>query len=493
MAQDVSSNSAYSNYSNVATVTTLPLWLPMPENGISMWLTPGSTESGSNGIQVWHDISGNRNDAIQTNTASQPQFASTQINGQPAIHFNGTSSYLSVPLVMSGASAAEMFVVLRAQPVSGTNNGALALSGPTLYPAANGQISDSFASASNYTVGPAGVDITQPHIYNVTSAANNWVARLDTQVLFTSSSNTVSPGNGSPVPVIGAVYNSSLSALTNWFTGDIAEIIVYNRALSSQERQNVTQQLAARYAMAISFPGDANNDGLPDSWETQYFGTININANADYDGNGSSVAQDYVAGNNPVDFYNGRPFVIQPSPSGNNYTYDLSGRLSKANYPNGANIAIVSDAASNLTSVTNYGAIVLWRVAQGLPADGTGEGADTAILANDSVPNLAKYAFGLNPTVAVTFPCPNVTLSSLNSGNLTLTYTRPDPAPPDIVYTVQVSGDRVNWTSGSGATNSVSTTINNGIATVVVSDATPVGSPSFGRWIRLSLQRVPQS
>ena len=89
----------------------------------------------------------------------------------------------------------------------------------------------------------------------------------------------------------------------------------------------MTQQLASKYGMAISFPGDSNNDGIPDAWETQYFGTININANADYDGNGLSVAQDYVAGYNPVDFFNGRPFVVQPSP------LDAAAELTKMGAP----------------------------------------------------------------------------------------------------------------------------------------------------------------
>jgi hypothetical protein len=255
----------------------------------------------------------------------------------------------------------------------------------------------------------------------------------------------------------------------------------------------VTQQLAAKYAVAISFPGDSNNDGIPDSWETQYFGTININANGNYDGGTQTVAQDYVSGTSPIDLFNGRGFVISPSPSapGNTYTYDLSGRLITASYSNGVSVSFTNDPASNLTAVANYGPIVQWRTAEGLPPDGTGNGADTAILGNDGIPNVAKYAFGLVPTVTFTGACPVVSLTSLSGGFLELTYTRPDPAPTDLAYTVQVSPDGINWSSGSGATVSVSTTVVSGIATVVVRDATPIGSASFGRQIELSIQRIP--
>lgn len=237
---------------------------------------------------------------------------------------------------------------------------------------------------------------------------------------------------------------------------------------------------------------DVNNDGIDSAWLTQYFGTTSINPNADYTGNGETVIQDYAAGINPMDYFKGRAFAILPGNFGNTYTYDLSGRLIKTSYANGVNIAFSNDNAGNIASVSNYGAIVAWRLAYSLSPDGTGTGADTAVLGGDAIPNLAKYAFGLNPHSTFSGDCPQVSITSFSGGYLVLTYTRPDPAPADLAYTVQVSGDGINWSSGSGATVNVSTTVSNGTATVVVRDATPIGTPSFGRQIRLVLQRVPQ-
>ena len=48
-----------------------------------------------------------------------------------------------------------------------------------------------------------------------------------------------------------------------------------------------------------SSPLDVN--GLPIAWEEEFFGTTNINANADPDGDGMSNAQEYQAGTNPTD------------------------------------------------------------------------------------------------------------------------------------------------------------------------------------------------
>jgi hypothetical protein len=237
---------------------------------------------------------------------------------------------------------------------------------------------------------------------------------------------------------------------------------------------------------------DAGNLGISAAWLTEYFGTASVSTNVDYDGNGETVLQDYVAGYNPVDHFNGRAFAVVPSGLGNSYSYDLSGRLVEASYSNGVNVNLTNDPDSNITGVANFGPIVTWRTAESLSPDGTGTGADTAILAGDGIPNLAKYAFGLAPSTAFPGNCPVVSLTSLSGGYLELTYTRPNPAPTDIVYTVQVSSDGISWSSGSGATVSVSTTVSGAIATVIVRDANAIGSPTFGRQIRLAIQRIPQ-
>jgi len=47
------------------------------------------------------------------------------------------------------------------------------------------------------------------------------------------------------------------------------------------------------------YPGALASDGLPFAWLLTYFGTTNVNANADPTGKGMTIAQDYLAGTNP--------------------------------------------------------------------------------------------------------------------------------------------------------------------------------------------------
>lgn len=476
-----------SSYSNVATVTTAPLFLALPQSGLRLWLTPDSATADGTGVTTWHDMSGSGNDAIQANSSLRPQLVTNQINGRPVVRFNGTSQHLTLPFLTNGATAGDLFVILRAQTPTGVDRSLFSLSGRTLYPAAGGDIADSFGASADHSVSLSGADLTQVHIYNATSTSGEWTARLDRQALYTTASNTVTMGSGSPAPLIGADYVSGVPGA--WFAGDIAEIILYDHALTDPERQIVQQQLAARYGMAIAFPGDADNNGLPDAWETSVFGGTGVSPHADPDGDGLTNAQEYFSSANPFDFYNGRSFLVKGIGT-STYTYDASGRLALAAYANGSLAQFTFDSASNLTGVTEAGGLVAWRTTHSLTADGTGDGADTAVLGGDSLPNLVKYALGLDPHTTETADHPVITLTNISGSNyLTLTYTRPNPAPTDVIYKVEVSANGTTWTSVSGSTVAVSTTISSGIATVVVRDATAAGSPALGRRIRLSVER----
>jgi hypothetical protein len=45
---------------------------------------------------------------------------------------------------------------------------------------------------------------------------------------------------------------------------------------------------------------DSDSDGLPDTWELQYFGNLNQSANGDPDGDGLTNLQEFQQGRNPT-------------------------------------------------------------------------------------------------------------------------------------------------------------------------------------------------
>jgi hypothetical protein len=112
-----------------------------------------------------------------------------------------------------------------------------------------------------------------------------------------------------------------------------------------------------------------------------------------------------------------------------------------------------------------------------------GAGADAATPMGDSVPNLMKYALGLNPTTLVsTAQLPVLIIQSDGGQDYLALSVHRAADPPDVTYNVQVSGDLQNWESGPPFT----VTLTNIPSELDVRDNTPVSSAA-DRFIRLQV------
>ncbi len=114
-------------------------------------------------------------------------------------------------------------------------------------------------------------------------------------------------------------------------------------------------------------------------------------------------------------------------------------------------------------------------------------GADAAINTADRMPNLVKYALGLDASKAAPPAQLPAGSATSNSGQNYLTLTIPRRMRrTDATYTVQVSSDLSTWNSGAGHTVVVQDTDTQ----LVVRDAQPI-SVGGKRFIRLAVQAVP--
>ncbi|HTB80608.1 MAG TPA: hypothetical protein VK717_06945 [Opitutaceae bacterium] len=246
----------------------------MPLTNMVLWVRADADTTNGSSMTVWEDQSGSNNggnNLTQSTNSSQPTMVtdSTVLNGHPMVHFNGTSQYLHVPLaVLSGVSGAEAFVVLRAASASPSVRRALWYMGAdaTAYPDTDGNIKDDFFSNNGAMVVGHPVALTSFHLLDVSSQSNDWEARLNGILYSVTTSNTPSSGFRNDA-ILGADGYGNVQA---YFAGDIAEIIIYNRVLSPQERETVNFYLNSKYAFtadttAFDSYRDGNYDGLPDA------------------------------------------------------------------------------------------------------------------------------------------------------------------------------------------------------------------------------------
>lgn len=129
--------------------------------------------------------------------------------------------------------------------------------------------------------------------------------------------------------------------------------------------------------------------------------------------------------------------------------------------------------------------IEAWRQLHFGSPENTGQGADGNIVANDGMPNLMKYALGINPTTPGASAAPTGTRQG---GLLKLTFTRRRDAT-DITYRVEATSDpTTDWTTLYSSAHTPYEGGQNESSPVTVSDNPPSGTPTK-RFMRLKVTR----
>jgi DNA/RNA endonuclease G (NUC1) len=128
-----------------------------------------------------------------------------------------------------------------------------------------------------------------------------------------------------------------------------------------------------------------------------------------------------------------------------------------------------------VTSVITLTPVQSWRLQWFGTTNNTGIAADTYAGTSDGMPNLLKYALGLNPLVATNNPV----VGDISTGHLRLTAPR-NPNATDVTFSGIVSGDLITWTTND-------TVVDQNTPTVFqIHDGVPV-TGGTNRFIRLRI------
>ena len=236
--------------SPVSSIEDLRLWYET-----SMETSFLSTESeDTRSISVWNDINPQgvtKNNAAGT-TTTRPTYRENTINRLPAIRFDGTDDFMTFDGTILANTNYTIFVVEQRRDDGGGN--------PSYFFAGTNGITN-----NNLHIGYRDTDtITHAHYlndldYNI-SAYTIPIPRIHTFMFSTSAGKKywmnggVNPdaSNASQTTALESYVGAALGRYSpTYYNGDIAEVIIFTRALKIEERQSVENYLSKKYAITL--------------------------------------------------------------------------------------------------------------------------------------------------------------------------------------------------------------------------------------------------
>jgi prepilin-type N-terminal cleavage/methylation domain-containing protein len=245
--------------SPVASIEGLAVWLDSTsENafGIGSGGTYNNVSAPADGDKVgrWNDInptSTSKIDVAQSTLGNQPIYKTNAINGLPALSFDGTSDYMDNNAVSLG-SEITMFAVVTTTSDAGWRR---IINEENNYYLGTGPSTTEFAgftgngSAWNASMGSFGSTATltakKVYVLDAVVRGSNTYGYV----------NGASVGNKSGTKAASTSLNigtHSVTPVAQFWSGNIAEIIVFNRALNDTERKSVESYLGQKWGITVS-------------------------------------------------------------------------------------------------------------------------------------------------------------------------------------------------------------------------------------------------
>lgn len=254
--------------SRVGRISDLNLWLETTTD--KSFLTAekfnNAPISNWNGINL---ISSNIVSATQTNSNYKPKYIVNGLNGLPVIRFEGKdtdnpqySDYMNLPdeVVPYGDSDYSVFIV--AKKTNNNDSANIVLSGGSVGNTSSIRAMNIFG----FTATNKALNYWYPTSSKLESSVNSIIANnfyiteffYDKNItanrsIYINGSKVVEGDKGSRESTKNGNYIGRRSDYsTNYFDGDLAELIVYNKALTYSERKSVAEYLSRKWNIKIT-------------------------------------------------------------------------------------------------------------------------------------------------------------------------------------------------------------------------------------------------
>lgn len=227
---------------------------PADLSGLSLWLKSdaGVTLSGSD-VTAWADQSGNGNNA-SSSIGTRPTFVSNILNAKPVLRFDGAGQKMALTASIGGTEYSIFIVCKNNDNTDGSmflwstdeNFGKYIAS--ITSEAYNASAVNKFILSESDAGGGEGDSIIA---WSSTAVNNNYFIGTATQ---NGGGKAYSNGSGGTDSLGTFIASNTFDLIGGYgfgyeLDGDVAEIISYNRAVTTVERQQVEAYLNTKYAI----------------------------------------------------------------------------------------------------------------------------------------------------------------------------------------------------------------------------------------------------
>lgn len=262
-------------------ILTYRTFEPSEISGLMIWLDASSI-SGADGsnISTWNDSTTNNYDFYQSNSSYQPKFYNNVQNGLGIIRFDGSNDNLINMIntdILKNVAGATIFIVIKYPNTSTTNTGFIASdggstkksrskvgqniakkyisSGKRLDSEVEETVTSGMLTTNTFVIQQASFNFSSA---NLTQSINDYADGIDS--IFTTAGNT--SNSNSVLLGIGANYEAPSAYLfpsttltpsvATYLTGDIGEILVFNRILTTLESFNINRYLSIKWNISLT-------------------------------------------------------------------------------------------------------------------------------------------------------------------------------------------------------------------------------------------------
>ena len=223
---------------------------PVPLDGLELWFDAEVGVAQTNGaVSSWKDRSGHQRDALQTALNYRPKLGADALNGKPAIVFDGVDDSLKLPTLPGDFShGVSIFTVAQQEANAGTCTGIFeASNGPEIDDVHLGiwqdallyEVSDKYLSVTD-----SPLILGQPQLLSVVHQTTETLQLRRNSNALGEDTFALPTTVAREEVYIGHTRYTDCSA----YAGNVAELLVYSRAVSDAELIEIESYLQAKWA-----------------------------------------------------------------------------------------------------------------------------------------------------------------------------------------------------------------------------------------------------